>query len=177
MKVVKSLVVLMAILEVFPIVGWIILSGIAIHLLLAGLSGQMVDKVHMEEFQQIENIRRSMLKAILLKEMLVTEALLGLLSAFPLHNWLLRATIKLLLSSSMLFWITVTAGGACLLYQGFTRLQDDVKENDTDSEEEEEKEESDVERASTTSEDEEEDDSGTDEDSSAWLTINDSEED
>ena len=176
MKVVKSLVVLMAILEVFPIVGWIILSGIAIHLLLAGLSGQMVDKVHMEEFQQIENIRRSMLKAILLKEMLVTEALLGLLSAFPLHNWLLRATIKLLLSSSMLFWITVTAGGACLLYQGFTRLQDDVKENDTDSEEEEE--ESDVERpASTTSEDEEEDDSGTDEDSSAWLTINDSEED
>ena len=184
MKVVKSLVVLMAILEVFPIVGWIILSGIAIHLLLAGLSGQMVDKVHMEEFQQIENIRRSMLKAILLKEMLVTEALLGLLSAFPLHNWLLRATIKLLLSSSMLFWITVTAGGACLLYQGFTRLQDDVKENDTDSEEEkeeeeeeEEKEESEVERASTTSEDEEEDDSGTDEDSSAWLTINDSEED
>ena len=175
MKVVKSLVVLMAILEVFPIVGWIILSGIAIHLLLAGLSGQMVDKVHMEEFQQIENIRRSMLKAILLKEMLVTEALLGLLSAFPLHNWLLRATIKLLLSSSMLFWITVTAGGACLLYQGFTRLQDDVKENDTDSEEE--KEESDVERASTTSEDEEEDDSGTDEDSSAWLTINNSEED
>ena len=165
----------MAILEVFPIIGWIILSGIAIHLLLAGLSGQMVDKVHMEEFQQIENIRRSMLKAILLKEMLVTEALLGLLSAFPLHNWLLRATIKLLLSSSMLFWITVTAGGACLLYQGFTRLQDDVKENDTDSEEE--KEESDVERASTTSEDEEEDDSGTDEDSSAWLTINDSEED
>ena len=119
-----------------------------------------------------------MLKAILLKEMLVTEALLGLLSAFPLHNWLLRATIKLLLSSSMLFWITVTAGGACLLYQGFTRLQDDVKENDTDSEsEEEQKEESDVERASTTSEDEEEDDSGTDEDSSAWLTINDSEED
>ena len=116
--------------------------------------------------------------------MLVTEALLGLLSAFPLHNWLLRATIKLLLSSSMLFWITVTAGGACLLYQGFTRLQDDVKENDTDSEEEkeeeeeeEEKEESEVERASTTSEDEEEDDSGTDEDSSAWLTINDSEED
>ena len=107
--------------------------------------------------------------------MLVTEALLGLLSAFPLHNWLLRATIKLLLSSSMLFWITVTAGGACLLYQGFTRLQDDVKENDTDSDEE--KEESDVERASTTSEDEEEDDSGTDEDSSAWLTINDSEED
>ena len=121
----------------------------------------------------------------------MTEALLGLLSAFPLHNWLLRATIRLLLSSSKLFWITVTAGGACLLYQGFTRLQDDVKENDTDSEEEEEeekeekeeeeeeeeKEESEVERASTTSEDEEEDDSGTDEDSSAWLTINDSEED
>ena len=60
MKVVKSLVVLMAILEVFPIIGWIILSGIAIHLLLAGLSGQMVDKVHMEEFQQIENIRRKL---------------------------------------------------------------------------------------------------------------------
>ena len=42
---VKSLVVLMVILEVFPIVGWIVLSGIALHLLLAGLSGQVMDKV------------------------------------------------------------------------------------------------------------------------------------
>ena len=45
MQVVKSLLVLMAILEVFPIIGWIILSGIAIHLLLSGLSSQVVDKV------------------------------------------------------------------------------------------------------------------------------------
>ena len=44
-QVVKSLVVLMVILEVFPIVGWIVLSGIALHLLLAGLSGQVMDKV------------------------------------------------------------------------------------------------------------------------------------
>ena len=45
MQVVKSLVVLMAILEVFPILGWIILTAVAIHLLLAGLSGHVVDKV------------------------------------------------------------------------------------------------------------------------------------
>ena len=86
------------------------------------------------------------------KEMLAVEAALGLLSAFPLHNWL----IKFLLSHSMPFWITVTACGACLLHQGFTRLQDNVNEGDTEEEEE---------RASTDSEDEEEeeeDDSGTD---------------
>ena len=91
------------------------------------------------------------------------EAAMGLLSAFPLHKWLIR----LLLSHSVSFWITVTAGGACLLYQGFTRLQDNVNEDDTEEEEE---------RVSDDSGDEE-DDSGTDEDSSAWMTVNDSEED
>ena len=97
------------------------------------------------------------------------EAVLGLLSAFPLHKWLLSTTIRLLLSHPMPFWITVTAGGACLLYQGFTRLQDNVNEDDAEEEEEEE-------RVSDDSGDEE-DDSGTDEDSSAWMTVNDSEED
>ena len=97
--------------------------------------------------------------------MLVMEVLLGLLSAFPLHKWLLCATIRLILSSSKIFWITVTAGGFCLLYQGLTRLQDNVNDNDTEEEE----------RSSANSE--EEDDSETDEDSSAWMTVNDSEED
>ena len=101
----------------------------------------------------------------ILKEMLVTEALLGLLSAFPMHKWLLCATIRLILSSSKIFWITVTAGGACLLYQGLTRLQGNVNDNDTEEEK----------RASANSE--EEDDSETDEDSSAWMTVNDSGED
>ena len=92
---------------------------------------------------------------------------MGLLSAFPLYKWLIR----LLLSHSVPFWITVTAGGACLLYQGFTRLQDNVNEDDAEEEEEEEEE-----MVSDDSGDEE-DDSGTDEDSSAWMTVNDSEED
>ena len=83
------------------------------------------------------------------------EAVMGLLSAFPLHKWLIR----LLLSHSVPFWITVTAGGACLLYQGFTRLQDNVNEDDAEEEEEEE-------RVSDDSRD-----------SSAWMTVNDSEED
>ena len=95
------------------------------------------------------------------------EAAMGLLSAFPLHKWLIR----LLLSHSVSFWITVTAGGACLLYQGFTRLQDNVNEDDTEEEEER------VSDDSGDEEEEEEDDSGTDEDSSAWMTVNDSEED
>ena len=56
-QVVKSLVVLMVILEVFPIVGWIVLSAIGLHLLLAGLSGQVVDKVG----KSIETIKRSRL--------------------------------------------------------------------------------------------------------------------
>ena len=94
---------------------------------------------------------------------------MGLLSAFPLHKWLIR----LLLSHSVPFWITVTAGGACLLYQGFTRLQDNVNEDDAEEEEEEER----VSDDSGDEEEEEEDDSGTDEDSSAWMTVNDSEED
>ena len=64
--------------------------------------------------------------------MLVTEVLLGLLSAFPLHKWLLYATIRLILSSSKTFWITVTVGGACLLYQGLTHLEDNVNNNDTE---------------------------------------------
>ena len=96
----------------------------------------------------------------------MTEALLGLLSAFPRHKWLLCATVRLILSSSKIFWITVTAGGFCLLYQGLTRLQDNVNHNDTEEDE----------RASANSE-KEEDDSETDEDSSAWMTVNDSEED
>ena len=103
------------------------------------------------------------------KEMLAVEAALGLLSAFPLHNWL----IKFLLSHSMPFWITVTACGACLLHQGFTRLQDNVNEEEKEEEKGEGEEE---ERISTDSGDEE-DDSETDEDSSAWMTVNDSEED
>ena len=45
MQVAKILVVLMCILEVFPILGWMILSGVALHLILAGLSGHVVDKV------------------------------------------------------------------------------------------------------------------------------------
>ena len=94
----------------------------------------------------------------------MTEALLGLLSAFPLHKWLLCATVRLILSSSKIIWIIVTAGGACLLFQGLTRLQDNVNDNDTEEEE----------RASANSE--EEDDSG-EEDDSAWMTVNDSEED
>ena len=102
--------------------------------------------------------------------MLAMEAAMGLLSAFPLHKWLIR----LLLSHSVSFWITVTAGGACLLYQGFTRLQDNVNEDDAEEEEEEEERVSDD---SGDEEEEEEDDSGTDEDSSAWMTVNDSEED
>ena len=102
--------------------------------------------------------------------MLAMEAAMGLLSAFPLHKWLIR----LLLSHSVPFWITVTAGGACLLYQGFTRLQDNVNEDDAEEEEEEEERVSDD---SGDEEEEEEDDSGTDEDSSAWMTVNDSEED
>merc|ERR1719234_371948 len=84
-QVVKSLVVLMAILEVFPILGWIILTSVAIHLLLAGLSGHVVDK-----------------------ETLVMEAVLGLLSASPLPNWMLHVTIRLL------FWrinVTLTVVG------------------------------------------------------------------
>ena len=102
--------------------------------------------------------------------MLAMEAAMGLLSAFPLHKWLIR----LLLSHSVTFWITVTAGGACLLYQGFTRLQDNVNEDDAEEEVEEEERVSDD---SGDEEEEEEDDSGTDEDSSAWMTVNDSEED
>ena len=84
--------------------------------------------------------------------MLVTEVVLGLYCAFPLHKWLLCTTIRLILSSSKIFWITVTAGGFCLLYQGLTRLQDNVNDNDTKEEE----------RSSANSE-EEEDDSETDE--------------
>ena len=104
--------------------------------------------------------------------MLVTEALLGLLSAFPLHYWLLRVAIRLVLSFNFPFWITVTAGGACLFYQGFTRLRDDVNEDGTEDAEERD---SGVEEAEE-EEEEEGDDSGTDEDSSAWMTVNDSEE-
>ena len=45
MQVAKYVVVLMCMLEVFPILGWIVLSGVALHLILAGLSGHVVDKV------------------------------------------------------------------------------------------------------------------------------------
>ena len=45
MQVAKILVVLMCILEVFPILGWIVLFGVALHLILGGLSGHVVDKV------------------------------------------------------------------------------------------------------------------------------------
>merc|ERR1719370_573850 len=103
-EVVKSLVVLMAILEVFPILGWIILTAVAIHLLLAGLFGHVVDK-----------------------EMLVMEVVLGLLTVSPLPNWLLRATIRLLFRRIN---VTVTVVGAGLLYQGFTRLQDVTEEEE-----------------------------------------------
>ena len=105
--------------------------------------------------------------------MLVTEALLGLLSTFPMHKWLLCATIRLILSSSKIFWITVTAGGACLLFQGLTRLQDNVNDNDTEEEERASANSEEEERTSANSE--EEDDS--EEDDSAWMTVNDSEED
>ena len=118
--------------------------------------------------------------------MLVTEVVLGLYCAFPLHKWLLCTTIRLILSSSMKVWIVVCTGGACLLYQGLTRLQANVNDNDTEKEKEQqekdedegEEEEEEEDRAhSGGDEDEEENDSATDEDSSAWMTVNDSEED
>ena len=46
MQVLKSMVVMLVLLEVFPNFGFLILTAIAAHLFLGGLCGHLVDKVH-----------------------------------------------------------------------------------------------------------------------------------
>ena len=67
--------------------------------------------------------------------MLAMEVLLCFLAVFSPHIWLLRTSIRLLLSSSITFWITATAIGAYLLYNGFPLIKDDASEDDTEEKE------------------------------------------
>ena len=46
MQAVQSLVILVAIFEVFPIFGWLVLFLVAIHLISVGICGYDMDKVH-----------------------------------------------------------------------------------------------------------------------------------
>ena len=46
MQAVQSLLILVAIFEVFPIFGWLVLFLVAIHLISVGICGYDMDKVH-----------------------------------------------------------------------------------------------------------------------------------
>ena len=46
MQAVQCLVILVAIFEVFPIFGWLVLFLVAIHLISVGICGYDMDKVH-----------------------------------------------------------------------------------------------------------------------------------
>ena len=46
MQAVQSLAILVAIFELFPIFGWLVLFLVAIHLISVGICGYDMDKVH-----------------------------------------------------------------------------------------------------------------------------------
>jgi len=117
LEILKNLLVLTVLLEVFPAFGLLILASVAFHLLLGGLLGHVVSK-----------------------ETLMTEAVAGVWSAFHLHKWLLFFISKLLqvVARVVLTYSYSSAPalllvlGVFLVFNGLSSLQDqdDVDGND-----------------------------------------------
>ena len=136
MQILKNLLVLTVLLEVFPTFGLLILASIAFHLLLGGLLGHLVSKVatktlYLYKYPLLKCFH-SISLIVLFQETLMKEVVAGIWSAFHLHKWLLFHISKFLqLMARMFLSYSYSSApalflvlGVLLVFYGLSHLQD-----------------------------------------------------